>query len=158
MRNRGNILGAAVLALLSVLSFAGPARAGIGPSTWCDDGAGTETPIISDPVTFNIETGTGPDVNICYSTTEAGDGSVAVTGGRLSVTLGTGGIVCEPDTSPALVTVDCAVDINTVRVTLTVQGDTIGIEFDIDDVVCLRDVVVTTPTGSTSPLDIGACV
>lgn len=153
--------GAVVLGLLAASAFVGPAHAGVGPSTWCADGAGTETPIISSPVTLNVETGTGPDVNICYSTTAVGNGAVAVTGGRLSIGVGSGRVLCEPDTSPQLVHVVCEVDSNTIRITLTVQGDTydIGISYAfLDDVFCLRDVVVTTPTGSTQPLDIGACV
>lgn len=158
--NRKYFTGVIVLGLLPLFAFVTPARAGVGPSTWCADGAGTETPIISSPITLNLETGTGPDLNICYSTTAVGSNAVAVSGGRLSIGAGSGRVLCEPDTSSTLMQVLCEVDSDTIRVRLTVQGDTydIGVMYTmLDTLVCLRSATVFTPTGSVGPYDIGVC-
>jgi hypothetical protein len=155
--------GVVVLGLLALTTLASPASAGQGASTFCSNEhttGGTEVPIEETVVTVAVEAGLDY-LQICYSTTPVGSGNTGATGGWVEVDLTPGRVTCTPDTSPIVVGLGCEVDANTARVTVLVQSVpiTVGVEYAfLDSVVCLRQVVVTTPTGSTPPLDIGACV
>lgn len=154
------------------------AVAGEGWSEGCTDGStkpgGTEIPIVSSPVTLNLEAGVdnGGYVQVCYSTTAEGSSAPAVTGGMVETFPApyTGHIACHDDDSPTLVAIECqtqdpnpsstgltysaSVHAQDLEVGIAPTGAELG---QLDSVVCLRDVAVYTPVGSTGPVDLGAC-
>jgi hypothetical protein len=128
----------------------------------CSDGEDTEFPILGTPITLALEVDSATAyLNICYSTTPEDSGAPAATGGRVQINLmPSPSAVCLPDSSPILLGASCEVDADTIRVVLVVQGEPIAVGIgygSVDSVICLRDVVVTTPTGPTEPVDVGVC-
>lgn len=174
------LVGCVTIGLLAgVLPVWAPgAVAGEGRSDDCTDGSvkpgGTEVPIVTSPVTLNVEAGAenGGYVQLCYSTTAEGSGSTAVTGGIIETfpSPNTGHVACHDDTSPTLIGITCETpDPNPASTGLTysasvrVQDTEVGIAptgvelGQLDSVVCLRDVAAYTPVGNTEPVDVGVC-
>lgn len=173
------VMGCATVALLmAAVPLGAPgAVAGIGWSDDCTDGqtkpGGTEIPILTSPVTFNLEAGDadGTYVQVCYSTTAEGSGSTAITGGIVEVRVFDDEHVgCHWDDSPTLVGVHClmqdpnsssigqtftaAFRVQDVDVVITQTGAELG---QLDALVCLRDMTVYSPAGNIGPVDVGAC-
>jgi hypothetical protein len=105
MKNRITRVLAALVMLLGAAGVlvGAPAHAGSGPSQLCDDGTGTEHPIITNPITLSTEVDSTA-VGICWSTTPLGTPG-GVTGGLIAVywnaststmTVTMSG-VCQPD-------------------------------------------------------------
>lgn len=169
---------AAVGMLVAAVPLWAPgAAAGQGWSDDCTDGqtkpGGTEIPILTSPVTFNLEAGDadGTYVQVCYSTTPEGSGSTAVTGGIVEVRVFDDEHVgCHYDDSPTLVGVHClthdpnpssigqtfsaAFRIQDTDVVISQTGAELG---QLDSLVCLRGLTVFTPAGIVGPVDVGAC-
>lgn len=81
---RVTITAALVVLAGGLAALAGaPALAGSGSSTWCDNGAGGEYPILESPITLAAQKDSNA-VSLCYSTTPQGAPG-GVTGGIVQV-------------------------------------------------------------------------
>jgi hypothetical protein len=168
-----NIRSCAIVLALVLAGGAAPAEAGQGASEVCDDdiAAGTEVPLVHNPITFDLEGGiTGTTyLQVCYSTTAYGSDAPAVTGGMIQVDVGRGRVVCVPDSSSIVVAVTCSTDDadpasagSQVTVTVRIQEDTttvpVGAEAGVPgSPACLRGFTVFGPTGQVGPFNVGIC-
>jgi hypothetical protein len=178
-RNARRVAAGATMALLlaALPVWAPGAIAGQGWSDDCTDGntkpGGTEIPILTSPVTFNLEAGDadGTYVQVCYSTTAEGSGATAVTGGIVEVRVfDDEHIGCHYDDSPVLVGAHClmqdpnpssvgqtftaAFRVQDVDIVITQTGAELG---QVDSLVCLRGFTVYTPAAVVGPADVGVC-
>jgi hypothetical protein len=132
-----------VAALGAVALLATPAHAGTGSSTRCSDGTGSETPVLTSPVTVGIET-QGNVLILCYGTGATGQPTNG-TGGTISVRVDTTTNTVYPGASVHLT---CVPDYAT-GAALSCDAVT-GADFALDE------VAVTTPPSSLCLVSIGA--
>ena len=161
-------------ALVAVAGLSMPASAGgVGSgSMYCRDGQPpqSEIPLVGWPVTLDLElyTGSPAYVQVCYSTTPAGDGTTAITGGAFWVRPEAGEADCTPDANTVLA-VECffrvspsGIHIELIpRLQSTTVGGTVAVlPGTFDDLVCLRGFTVNVDGGPAEfgPADIGICV
>lgn len=170
MRKRVTFAIAVSLVLIGTVAYAPTAGAGVGASQECTSGvtygSGQEIPILNSPVTLNLEGGPSGDaaqIIVCYSTTPNGDGSPALAGGSLWLSLDNDDFVCREDANTT-VGVFCIAGVRSTFIVIAVDprvqgtraptGVVIGV---VEAPACVRDIVVILPTGNLGPYDVGVC-